>query len=530
MKFKYTIKTLALACLMMMGVVAHAVPLVPGASFTGFSLYMTQGDFNGDGNMDIVESGSSANIRVSLADGQGGFTSLATQTLTGLTNASVALVYDMNGDGNADLLIRGVAGVYQANGVGDGTFSTPTQLFTLLNTEEIIDAVDMNGDNLIDFVGYDATLSKVFVVLATSTTTYAAPAATAAQIPTQANIMRNLVDVADINQDGNLDVVVQSNTTNQLEVFLGSSTGTLNPQPPHALPTFSGSPAYSLSGTQLVDLNNDNYPDYIVEGHDTTVGVSLVVLLNDGTGGFGTEVLYPLNGAQTVAMQGILRVADFNLDGKPDVLIPYHQKVDVFLGDGAGGFATPLAFSFTSQVGSSTVFDVVVGDINGDTKPDAVVKALDGAGFFTLSNFPLINMSTTSLITGTIAINAGAATTTSANVTLDLNCVTSTGVACASSTTMELSNDGGATWAPAAPWATSVPWMLPSGLGQHGVNVRFTDINGNISTANDTIEVVAPPTTSNNGCVMPSQSSGLYLLMLFGLLIAAAQMRSRYVA
>ena len=76
MKFKYTIKTLVLACLMMMGTVAHTVPLVPGTSFTSFGVSITQEDFNGDGNMDIIESsavGGVTNVQVSLADGQGGF-------------------------------------------------------------------------------------------------------------------------------------------------------------------------------------------------------------------------------------------------------------------------------------------------------------------------------------------------------------------------------------------------------------------------------------------------------------------------
>ena len=64
-------------------------------------------------------------------------------------------------------------------------------------------------------------------------------------------------------------------------------------------------------------------------------------------------------------------------------------------------------------------------------------------------------------------------------------------------------------------------------LGSKTVYVKFTDINNNTSTANDTIELVSPSLSASNGCLAPSQSSALYLFMLLGLLFAASQLRSR---
>jgi len=516
MKFKNTIKTLALACLMMMGAVVHAVPLVPGTSFGSFGVFTSQGDFNGDGNMDLVESsgGSPANaVRVSLADGLGGFTVLASQTFSLLTNVNTWLTYDMDGDTRADVLIQDNGGVvYKALGFGDGTFATPIQLFTLPTNARLIDAVNMNGDGIIDFVAYDGVANKVVVILAASPTAYAPPV----QYPSLSvsGGAKYFINVADLDGDGFPDVAVQSSTPNHLAVLLGDGTGVLGQASIYPLSTVT-------AGSGLADLNGDTFLDFVAS-IDSTTSDSVAVLLNDGAGAFGAETLYPLGGtANSTSYQ--LEIADFNLDGKPDVLAARNQKVTVLLGDGAGGFAAPL--SFISGVATNIIMDVVVGDINGDTKPDVVVKGGNGIGLLSLSNYPLINMSTTNLITGTITINAGAATTEITGVTLGLNCVTSTGAVCASSTTMELSNDR-LIWTPAAPWAVSAPWALDTGLGVKTVSVRFTDVSGNISTASDTIEVVLP-SASGGGCLAASQSSTLYLFMLFGLLFAALQMRSR---
>lgn len=64
------------------------------------------------------------------------------------------------------------------------------------------------------------------------------------------------------------------------------------------------------------------------------------------------------------------RVADFNADGRQDIVLSdaFGAGVVVLLGQGDGGFAAPLASSFSGRA-----YALAVGDVNGDGFPDVAV-------------------------------------------------------------------------------------------------------------------------------------------------------------
>ncbi|QHZ55577.1 Ig-like domain-containing surface protein [Brevibacillus sp. NSP2.1] len=92
--------------------------------------------------------------------------------------------------------------------------------------------------------------------------------------------------------------------------------------------------------------------------------------------------------------------------------------------------------------------------------------------FFTIDKTPL---------TGTLAINQGAAFTTSRNVTLDLYANKG-----APDTRMSFSNDG-STWSPAEPFALTKEWTLSEADGGKTVYVRLEDKAGYTTDVSDTI-------------------------------------------
>jgi hypothetical protein len=98
--------------------------------------------------------------------------------------------------------------------------------------------------------------------------------------------------------------------------------------------------------------------------------------------------------------------------------------------------------------------------------------------------------------TGNVAINSGAATTTSSAVTLTLSASDAGGLV----TGMRLSNDG-VTYSSEVAYATSYPWTLTSGYGTKTVYVLFKDSSGNSMTspATDTIQFVNPCPVANAG-------------------------------
>jgi hypothetical protein len=128
------------------------------------------------------------------------------------------------------------------------------------------------------------------------------------------------------------------------------------------------------AGSRLVevaDLTGNGVPDLIVENQQAD---TLGVVLGNGAGGFGPASSITLAGHPDGA-----RVADFNDDGHPDLLVPIETKaeprepnllpehVQILFGDGAGNFTVgaPIALP---EPGS-----VYVGDFTGDGNADVVV-------------------------------------------------------------------------------------------------------------------------------------------------------------
>ena len=89
--------------------------------------------------------------------------------------------------------------------------------------------------------------------------------------------------------------------------------------------------------------------------------------------------------------------------------------------------------------------------------------------------------------TGSIIINAGAATASSRTVTLSLSATDTEGTIAG----MKISSDG-TTWSAEAPFASSQAWVLPVGDGAKTVYAVFKDSSGNWMTApvSDTIQLV----------------------------------------
>ncbi len=109
------------------------------------------------------------------------------------------------------------------------------------------------------------------------------------------------------------------------------------------------------------DFNGDGKPDIVTSNYYSSVA-SVSVLLGSGTGTFLAAMTYTTNGAATS-----LCSADFNLDGKQDVVVNdvTNNKVIFLSGNGSGGFSSSAAFG----VGTDPNF-ILTDDFNNDGKPD----------------------------------------------------------------------------------------------------------------------------------------------------------------
>jgi hypothetical protein len=202
--------------------------------------------------------------------------------------------------------------------------------------------------------------------------------------------------VGDFNGDGIPDLVISgvlTTTSKQaILVFLGIGDGTFTAVPAPA--PFGGNTASAVRTYMAVgDWNGDGKLDLAVAQGSAggTPGSGAAILLGNGDGTFtaSSPIVIPVLtnlSNQQIAHAGLIATADFNGDGKPDLVIsawgPYglgfeEQTFYFYLGNGDGTFTLATPVSITIE---AILHPIGVADLNGDGKADLVIEsAVTGA-------------------------------------------------------------------------------------------------------------------------------------------------------
>jgi regulation of enolase protein 1 (concanavalin A-like superfamily) len=281
---------------------------------------------------------------------------------------------DFNDDGILDLVasaarVSGPPRIVVSLGKGNGTFGPAT----VTNfAGRVLNVWDVNQDGELDVVVEDDFSNDVdvFVMLGNGDGTF-----TRTQRVNSFDFPRFAL-VADFNDDGFMDIVV-GDDSGAVQVYPGRADGTY----PDIVTLTAGAGARNGA---LGDFNGDGKIDIVVANHDAH---SLTVFLNRGGLQFTPKDIPLDRQANDVA------VMDVDRDGRADLLVAAsHDGADdlfyidgfvyVLSGDGSGGFGAPAKYETDRGA-----FEIAVGDFNRDGIPDvatanhAAKQGEDSCGF-----------------------------------------------------------------------------------------------------------------------------------------------------
>jgi hypothetical protein len=321
------------------------------------------GDFNQDGNPDaaVLAAGNPGSVTIFLGDGAGNLTQSASYAVgnqgPGVYN-NIA-VGRLHGGGKLDLVVTNgndnTVSVLLGN--GDGTFQpqvaySTTGSYPAGNTPQWVAIADVNKDGYLDLVTADSG-QGISVLLGKGNGKFQAPVFYSDVLNNSGvGLGANGVAIADLNGDGNLDVVTAAQV-GAVNVFMGNGDGTFQPAVGYSLP-------YATT-IAIADLNGK--PDLLVTDY---VESTTWVLSGNGDGTFQPGVAYATdNGDQGLAL------ADFNLDGKLDFAVGSNTGplVTVALGNGDGTFRAGVNYGFVEGYG---VDQIVAARLGNDGNLDIV--------------------------------------------------------------------------------------------------------------------------------------------------------------
>ncbi|MEJ2217625.1 MAG: VCBS repeat-containing protein [Gemmatimonadota bacterium] len=300
-------------------------PATPATGWAGYDLHV--GDFNGDGNADLLwnQRDSINSIYVALANGSGGWTFEPVQQATPRGwNTWGLYVGDLDNDGSADLIWNrtsdGNNTVFTGMSNGDGTFAL---------------------DSMVHRLGTGGWAPYI-------------------------------TDVADVNSDGRTDLIFNTINIsyNQTEVGTSNGDGTFNPL---EVTNRSGGD-WRWYQNVVADFNGDQKPDWLFYRDPSGNPDSRVYILSAMSSLMPyTSLANALPALHYTAMGG-----DVNGDGTADLILNYLSSttntIAVFLGTASGVLSagtTPLQVHPVSA-NWSVALPAMVGDVNGDGRADVV--------------------------------------------------------------------------------------------------------------------------------------------------------------
>lgn len=265
---------------------------------------------------------------------------------------------DFNNDGYQDLVGGGVPQLTIFLGEGDGEFTRFSQVPGGEQPDEFALA-DLDEDGDVDIVVANHDTDYLTILLGDGYGKFQP----ASNSPLQINVSPHphVVRAEDLDGNGHIDLVIDNRDAEGVLILPGLGQGRF--KSPGILVEVGGDP---YRGMALGDINGDERLD-LVTPNPSEVGV----LINTSNGEIGFAQGSPIDAEAPFAVE----LGDFNGDGKLDLIAASDEGsslVELFLGDGRGGFKVAEDSPYHLAPGGKSI---IVGDFNGDDIDDAVVAS-----------------------------------------------------------------------------------------------------------------------------------------------------------
>ena len=329
---------------------SFSLPFTPDVSSVG--------DWNNDAFSDIIVSDNGV-LTPMIGNGNGTFTT-GTNAVLPVNRLAMALV-DMNNDGYADVITAGDFDVivHFRNSAGSivqvSQISSANSVLEYVKVDEIIIS-DLLQDQYPEIILSSQWNSSVMVVQNVSgvltLNEYACSGGA------------GFVSLKDMDYDGMQDVITASSGPDgYFSLLMGNPSGDFDAK---EYISTGHDATLDLQTIEYGDLNGDGYADLITYGYDT-----LLVLMNDGSGNFGSPVKFTTG--PTGYDNSPVLVDDFSNDGFLDVIVGnYAQEFFLFKGQGNGNLLPPVIVSAPNHTFSE---GMTSGKFNNDNYPDIAYGA-----------------------------------------------------------------------------------------------------------------------------------------------------------
>lgn len=270
------------------------------------------------------------------------------------------LTANLNHDGRPDLLVAASDDNTLLWFANNGAVNNLTSIFidSTYNAPASIITADLNADGYTDIITAYSVNNVVSWFRNNGDGSFNPPVS----LPQTQNANGHIsIAPADMDLDGNIDIVAAFKANNAIEWYKNDGAGNFSEAK-------SITSSYMVSNIQLMDLNGDNLPDIVIaEEGNNRIGV----VYNNGEGSFT-----PIQILSTSASGALKTAITFlNDDEFADIVAVSKNDHEIVWFQNNGN----STFGSETQIGVlQNVFDIKTGDLNGDGFTDVVASSANG--------------------------------------------------------------------------------------------------------------------------------------------------------